>query len=147
MKKIFGLILVFLMAACSTAEITKTKEVIVVTNVDEAEVYLDGKLYGIIEEGYHVVNVPLDRVHIIKLKTYNDSNQKIIDKNFNEELITLNFRTKKNLKTIKEKEVVTSSKVEKELENLKFKEQMKQELELERTKERLLLLEVQKRAQ
>jgi len=127
---------------CSSVDKNSEKTLTVTTNVQEAEVFLDGKPYGYIYGGILTVELPDNSPHTIMLKTDTDSHNEVIDKSFNEEYLYIYLPKKKALN--KENYVGEDDiNLKKELDNLKLKEDIKHELELERTKERVLKLETQ----
>ncbi|UUV18265.1 hypothetical protein NRK67_13340 [Fusobacteria bacterium ZRK30] len=138
---IIGLVVLF-MTACSSATTKEVRSIIVTTNVETAEVFVDGKPYGEIYGGLLVVNIPLDGIHSIMLKSDTESKNEIIDGSFNEKTLHFYFSRKSG-----ETSLNTSNskydKLEEQLNNIKVKNEIKQELELERTKERVLKVEVQ----
>lgn len=138
---IIGLVVLF-MTACSSATTKEVRSIVVTTNVETAEVFVDGKPYGEIYGGLLVVNIPLNGIHSIMLKNDAESKNEIIDNSFTEKTLHFYF-SKKSEGTSLNSSNSKYDKLEEQLNNIKVKNEIKQELELERTKERVLKVEVQ----
>lgn len=138
---LIGLVVLF-MTACSSTTSKEVRSIIVTTNIETAEVFVDGKPYSEIYGGLLVVNVPLKGIHSIMLKNDTESKNEIIDDSFNEKILHFYF-SKKSAGSSLNNNNSQYDKLEEQLNNLKVKNEIKQELELERTKERVLKVEVQ----
>lgn len=138
---IIGLVVLF-MTACSSAATKEVRSIVVTTNVEAAEVFVDGKPYGEIYGGLLIVNIPLNGIHSIMLKNDTESKNEIIDDSFSEKTLHFYF-SKKSEGTSLNKSNSKYDKLEEQLNNIKVKNEIKHELELERTKERVLKVEVQ----
>lgn len=142
MKRIIlTLIMIMSFMGCSSTSKRPEREVTVITNVQEAEVFLNGEYYGKIYGGRLQMRVPKNEVSVLMLKGETGTSNKVIEKDFNESYLSIYLeQPAKRSAAIEESTEV--SEVKKELDNLKLKESIKQELELERAKERILKLEV-----
>jgi len=141
-KNIIISLVVLFVTACSSATPKEVRSIIVTTNVETAEVFVDGEPYSEIYGGLLVVNIPLNGIHSIMLKNDIESKNEIIDGNFNKNKLHFYF-SKKSLGSSLNNSNSKYDQLEEELNNLKVKNEIKQELELERTKERILKVEVQ----
>ncbi len=139
-KTILALIMVLSFMGCSSTSKRPERQVTVITNVQEAEVFLNGEYYGRIYGGRLQMAVPKNEVSVVMLKGETGSSNKVIEKDFNENYLSI-YLEKPLKKSTAAQESNEVSEVKKELENMKLKESIKQELELERTKERVLKLE------
>lgn len=140
-KMILTLIMVLSFIGCSSTSKRPEKEVMVITNVQEAEVFLNGEYYGKIYGGRLQMSVPKNEVNVVMLKGETGASNKVIEKDFNENYLSIYLEKPVKTSTAAQ-ESSEVSEVKKELENMKLKESIKQELEFERAKERILKLEV-----
>lgn len=142
MKRIIlTLIMIMSFMGCSSTSKRPEREVTVITNVQEAEVFLNGEYYGKIYGGRLQMRVPKNEVSVLMLKGETGTSNKVIEKDFNESYLSIYLEqpAKKSVAVQENSEV---SEIKRELDNMKLKESIKQELELERAKERILKLEV-----
>lgn len=142
-KTILTLIMVLSFIGCSSASKRPEREVMVITNVQEAEVFLNGEYYGRIYGGRLQMRVPKNEVNVVMLKGETGASNKVIEKDFNESYVSI-YLEKPAVKSSVRGDNNEVSEVKKELEDMKLKESIKQELEFERAKERILKLEVKK---
>ncbi len=142
MKRIIlTLIMIMSFMGCSSTSKRPEREVTVITNVQEAEVFLNGEYYGKIYGGRLQMRVPKNEVSVVMLKGETGTSNKVIEREFNESYLSI-YLEKPVKKSVAIQENSEVSEVKRELDNMKLKENIKQELELERAKERILKLEV-----
>lgn len=139
-KTILALIMVLSFMGCSSTSKRPEREVTVITNVQEAEVFLNGEYYGRIYGGRLQMRVPKDEVSVVMLKGETGTSNKVIEKEFNDNYLSI-YLEQPIKKSAAMQDNTEVSEVKRELDNIKFKESIKQELELERAKERILKLE------
>lgn len=140
--KLFIAGFLLLLAACTSTPVDTNRKVTLITNANEAEVFLDGKPLGVITGGYKNISVPSEGIHLIRLQRGEDIASYTITEDFDGQPVNINFISLKQKQRINKVESPSNSQINSELETLKMKNEIKQELELERTKERLLKLEV-----
>jgi len=140
-KTILALIMVLSFMGCSSTSKRPEREVMVITNVQEAEVFLNGEYYGKIYGGRLQMSVPKNEVSVVMLKGETGSSNRVIEREFNESYLSIYLEKPEKKSSVSEDSDGISG-VKKELEKMKLKENIKQELEFERAKERILKLEV-----
>lgn len=87
------------------------------------------------------MSVPKNEVSVVMLKGETGSSNRVIEREFNESYLSI-YLEKPEKKSSPSEDSDDISGVKKELEKMKLKENIKQELEFERAKERILKLEV-----